>query len=81
MSWLATHAVEDPGRGAGEVWGRQSLTMETLRYESVGQMCGRRRDLGVTNVQALVKNRSVYKPGDLQWCSCVLSATFTQFKK
>ena len=38
--------------------------METLRYESVGQMCRRRRDLGVTNVQALVKDRSVYKTGE-----------------
>lgn len=70
--WLATHAVEDPGRGAGEVWGRQSLTVETLRYESVGQMCRRRRDLGVTNVQALVKDRSVYKTGEpamMQLCA------------
>lgn len=46
--------------------------METLRYESVGQMCRRRRDLGVTNVQALVKDRSVYKTGEpamMQLCA------------
>lgn len=56
-------AVEDPGRGAAEAWGRQSLTTETLRYGPAGQMCGR-RDLGITNVQVLVKDRSVYKPGE-----------------
>lgn len=28
------------------------------------RVSGRRRDLGVTNVQALVKGRSVYRPGE-----------------
>ena len=29
-----------------------------------GQMCGRRRDLGITSVQVLVKDRGVCEPGE-----------------
>ena len=69
------------GRGAGEGWEMQSLTVETLRYGSGGQMCRRKRDLGVTNVQVLVKDRGVFKPGERGMMHLLCCHTFYSARK
>lgn len=43
IGWLLTQ-LKVTGQGTGEAWGMQSLTVETLRYGSGGQMCRRKRD-------------------------------------
>lgn len=77
IGWLLTQ-LKVTGQGTGEAWGMQSLTVETLRYGSGGQMCRRKRDLGVTNVHVLVKDRSVFKPGEREWCTCCVVTHFIQ---